>query len=133
MDCGHPSLDHHCLVLSNGRQSRGRLVVLSCPRLGWLLGVGSRGKCCLHALATGYCLSPFGTGPRTPADAQSVEPLVDYHRLQFDDLRNFSHTVWNSIFDTRLLLWACRKCLSCFSFVRSARISSKDNPNSIRW
>src|SRR4030095_89096 len=50
-----------------------------------------------------------------------LEPLVDYHRLQFDDLRNFSHAIGNSVFDSRLLLGARRKCLSCFSFVRPAQ------------
>ena len=96
----HAALDDYRLVFSHRGQSGRRLVVLSCARLGRLLGLGSGGKRRVHALAAGHGFFAFDSSAGAPAHAESVEPVADHHRLQPDHLRHLSHPLGNSVVDS---------------------------------
>ena len=117
------------MVFSNHGQSRRRLVVLSCPGLGRLLGLGSGGKRRVYALAAGDRVSPLRASARAPSHAQGLDPLANHNRLQPDHLRHFFNSLWNSFFHPCLFLRTGGRCLSGFSllgsavFIRFARLS----------
>src|SRR5438128_12054298 len=108
------------MVFSNHEQSRQHLVVLSCPGLERLLGLGSNGKRRVYALAASDRVSPLRASARAPSHAQGLEPLANHNRLQPDHLRHFFNSLWNSFFHPCPFLRTDGQCLSGFSLLGSA-------------
>src|SRR5229473_816159 len=86
---GAAALSDFFVVLPHARESVRRALGLRSPRLGRLLGVGSRRERCVHAVAGDDRVSAFGDDPGAQGHAQSVEPRADRTRLRADALRHF--------------------------------------------
>src|SRR5437879_2423166 len=69
----YSTLDIGIVVYSDGRPDPGRVVGLSCARLGWLLGLGPGRKC--GALALAHCDGVFAldNGAGAARYAQGLE------------------------------------------------------------
>ena len=70
----HAPLDGGRLAVPHGRDLLRRLVVVSDPGVGRVLGLGPGGERLVHALADGDGLHPLGDDPGAEADAEGLEP-----------------------------------------------------------
>src|SRR5579884_1224945 len=90
----YSALDTCVMVDSDSRSDSGSVVGLSCAWLGWLLGLGSGGKC--SALALAYCNSvlAFDDGAGAAGDAQGLESVPGDALVRTLYLRNLRGAQW---------------------------------------
>ena len=81
----HPALDRGRLGLPDVRDRAWCLVELRDPRLGRVLGLGSRGERLVPALADRHCVPALGDGSGAAGDAAGVEPVAGDRHLLADD------------------------------------------------
>ena len=93
VDRPHPALDLDRVVLPLARSPHRRLVELPRAGLGRVLGVGSRRKRGLHALAHRHGVPALGDDPGAAAHAQALEHLPGRPDLQPHALRNLPHAL----------------------------------------
>ena len=79
VDRRQSQVDAFRLDVSGHRQHPRNALGIRGARLGWLLGMGPRRECRVHAVSDGQRVRPFGDDPGAARSAQSVERLS--HRV----------------------------------------------------
>src|SRR5215510_1733440 len=116
MDTEYTPLDSRCLALSQCRYPLRRTMGICRTRMGRILGLGSGGKCVIHAMADGHGLSSFGDDSGKKRHAQSLEYGFDHFDLCPLHLWHISHTEWSDFFGAcfrPIFAWSLFFAVSC--------------------
>src|SRR6187549_1581530 len=73
MDSLVAALDQYCLGIFDARYRSRQFLGLLRIGLGWLVVLGSSGKCELHAVARGRSINPFASGYRKTRQFQKLD------------------------------------------------------------
>src|SRR5215510_16518720 len=116
MDTEYTPLDSRRLALSQCRYPLRRTMGICRTRMGRILGLGSGGKCVIHAMAYGHGISPFCDDSGKKRYAQSLEYGFDHFDLWPFHLWHISHAEWSDFFCAcfrAIFAWSLFFAVSC--------------------